>query len=736
MLSRITTLLSNRGILKLFMIIMVIFSCKNQDMKEAIEKNIKGSILKNSVENAEPYAKQIPKELNLHGDIRRDDYYWLNERDNPEVRAYLEAENKYLEAVLEPVKELRSALYDEMISRIKQDDNSVPYSKNGFSYYTRFETAKEYPVYCRKKIGGDIMPEEIMIDVNELAVGKKFCNVSPPRVSPDNLLAIYAMDTTGRNLHEAFIKNLSTGQIIAQSNFVISGGFVWTPDSKAFFYDTKDPVTLRTDKVWLHILGRPFEEDKLVYHETDETAYVSISSSKDEEYLFIHMGYTETIECRFLRLKSYESDATPVLIKKRVPDFYYSVEHFNGSFLILNNDKSRNFKISITDANQFDFKNWKDLITGKEDVLIQGLEVFTDWLVISERKNGLNQLHVLPWSDLDQGHYIQFRDASYDCWLGPNFEMDTDTLRIVYTSLTTPVTTYDYSLKSKTFNLLKENKVLGKFNKEDYISEYLQVKSRDGVEIPLTLVYRKGFEKNRKAPALLYGYGSYGISMDASFSSNILSLLDRGFVYAIAHIRGGKEKTWQWYEDGKMMKKINSFNDFIDCAEYLIAQNYTSADRLFGRGGSAGGLLMGAVYNMRPDLFKGMLAHVPFVDVVTTMSDPSIPLTTGEYTEWGNPGIKEHYDYMKSYSPVDNIQADKTTNLLVTTGFSDSQVQYWEPAKWVAKLRKIRKDKQSVILFYTNLDAGHGGASGRFERLKEIALEYAFMFGLLAENNE
>jgi oligopeptidase B len=702
-------------------------------MNQFSDINISGSITKKSLEYPEPIANQKPKQFVMHGDVWEDNYYWMNERENPEVKSYLQKENDYLEHVLEPVKELREKLYNELVSRIKQDDNTVPYTKNGYSYYTRYETGKEYAIYCRKKIAKEESPEEIMLNVNDLAKGKKFCNVIPPKASPDNMLIVYGLDTTGRNLHTAYVKNLVSGDIVEQNSPVVAGDFVWTPDSKAFFYDTKDIQTLRTDKVWLHLLGQAFDKDQLIYHEEDETSYASISSSKDRAYLFIQSGYTETIECQFIPLNDYH--AKPIIIKKRQADFYYSMEHFQGAFLILTNDHAKNFKLVRTAVDQYQYEHWQDLISHQQDVLLEDVEVFDEWLVLRERRNGLNQVHILPWSNLKNGHYIEFRDASYDCWLGSNYEMSSDTLRIVYTSLTTPISTYDYNMHTKELLLLKENPVLGNFNKENYHSQYIQVKSRDGVDIPMTLVYRKGFNQDGSAPAVLYSYGSYGISMDASFSSNILSLLDRGFIYAIAHIRGGKEKGWQWYEDGKMMKKINTFNDYIDCAEYLIKQKYTSSDRLFGRGGSAGGLLMGAIYNMRPELFKGLLAHVPFVDVITTMSDPDIPLTTGEYTEWGNPEHQNEYEYMKKYSPVDNVVAKKYTNLLVTTGFSDSQVQYWEPAKWVAKIRKLRTDKNDVVLFYTNLDAGHGGASGRFERLKEIAMEYAFMFGLLVESN-
>lgn len=709
--------------------VMACNDTKKTTMSPNDSKEIIQSITKSLNSIPEPVAPMIEKKLVMHGDTRIDPYYWLNNREDPNVRSYLQAENDYLEKVMEPVKTLRSNLYDEMLGRIKQDDNTVPYNYNQYSYYIRFETGKEYPIHCRKKLPAESNPEEIVLNVNQLAEGHKFCNVISPEISPDNKLAVYGLDTTGRNLHKAFVKNLETGAIIEENSPVIAGAIVWTPNSKAFFYETKDLTTLRNDKIWLHELGTPFENDKLVYHETDETSYAHLSSSKDEQYAFIHSGYTEMVECHFIPLNDYHKK--PILIKKRIPGFYYTVDHYQGSFLILTNDHAPNFKLVKTPVSNYQYEHWMDMIPGNDAVLLQDIEIFKNQLVVFERKDGLNQIHILPWNNFKEGHYIKFRDASYDCWLGPNFDLNTDILRLEYTSLTTPKTTYDYQMQQQQLQVLKESPVLGNFNKENYQSEYVQVPSNDGEMIPMSIVYRKGFEKNAAAPALLYGYGSYGITMDAGFSSNLISLLDRGFVFAMAHIRGGKEKGWNWYEKGKMFHKINSFTDFINCGEYLVQNKYTSSAKMFCKGGSAGGLLVGAVYNMRPDLFCGMIANVPFVDVLTTMSDPDLPLTTGEYTEWGNPEIKEQYDYMKSYSPIDNVQAKKYTNLLVTTGFADSQVQYWEPAKWVAKLRTVRTDKTDVILFHTNLDAGHGGASGRFERLKEIALEYAFMLALL-----
>lgn len=689
-------------------------------------------ILNHVLNSEEPVAPKHPFTHELHGDRREDPYYWMNQRENPEVRTYLEQENKYLDTVFEPAAELRSQLYQEMFSRIKQDDNTVPYEYQGYTYYQRYETGKEYAIYCRKNLDQPDI-EEIMLDVNELAADQAYCHVIPPVVSPDNLKIVYGLDLSGRNLHTAYVKDLQTNQIIEKDSPVVAGGFVWTPDNRGYFYETKDLETLRSDKVFLHLLGNNFAEDHLVYHETDETSYAHLGTSKDRKYLFIHSGYTEIVECHFLELADYHSK--PKLIKKREPGFYYSADYHSGYFYILTNDGAENFKLMRAEEDHPYYAHWETWIAHDPEVLLQDIHLFDRFLVIQQRSSGLNQIRIKPWNNDQAEHIVKFRDESYDCWLGPNKQKETKTLRIVYSSLTTPLSSYTYDPEQRTLSLLKEQEVLGTFNKEDYCSEYLQVPVRDGSLVPLSLVYAKGFKKDGQSPLLLNAYGSYGICYDPVFSSNALSLLDRGFVMAIAHVRGGKEKTWSWYEQGKMAHKVNTFYDYIDCAEYLIKNRYTSNERLFARGGSAGGLLMGVIYNWRPDLFKGVLAHVPFVDVLTTMSDPTIPLTTGEYSEWGNPAIKEQYDIMRTYSPYDNVEKKNYGHLLVTTGFSDSQVQYWEPAKWVAKLRECRIDQNKLLLFYTNLDAGHGGASGRFSRLKEIALEYAFMIVLASENS-
>lgn len=687
-------------------------------------------ILNNVLRFEEPVAPKHPFVHEIHGDRREDPYYWLNQRENPEVRTYLEQENTYLDEVLRPVKELREILYFEMKSRIKQDDNTVPYEDRGYNYYQRYEAGKEYAIYCRKKLDQPDR-EEIMLDVNELARDQAYCHVIPPVVSPDNSKIVYGLDLSGRNLHTAYVKDLKTNQIIEKDSPVVAGGFVWTPDNLGYFYETKDLETLRSDKVFLHMLGNDFVEDLLFYYETDETSYAHVSVSKDKKYLFIHSGYTEIVECHFLKLSDYHEK--PKLIKKRLPGFYYNIDYHQGYFYILTNDKAENFKLMRALEEKPSYEHWETVIDHDAEVLLQDIHLFDLFLVIQQRSSGLNQIRIKPWDQDQSEHIVQFRDDSYDCWLGPNKQKETKTIRISYSSLTTPLSSYNYDPSSRQLTLLKEQEVLGSFNKENYGSEYLQIPVRDGSLVPLSLVYAKGFKKDGHSPLLLNAYGSYGICYDPVFSSNALSLLDRGFVVAIAHVRGGKEKTWSWYEQGKMANKPNTFYDYIDCAEYLIHQGYTSNERLFARGGSAGGLLMGVIYNWRPDLFKAVLAHVPFVDVLTTMSDPTIPLTTGEYSEWGNPEIKEQYDIMKSYSPYDNVEKKNYGHILVTTGFSDSQVQYWEPAKWVAKLRAFRTDQSKLLLFYTNLDAGHGGASGRFSRLKEIALEYAFMIALASE---
>lgn len=671
-----------------------------------------------------PIAPEKPKELTASGDTRIDPYYWLNERENPEVTAFLEAENRYADSVLSPVKQLKDDLFQELKSRIKEDDSTVPYYKKGYYYYTRFETGKEYPIYCRKK-GSLEGQEEVLLNVNQLATGHAYILAGNIQVSPDDRYMTYIEDTTGRNLFTAYIKDLKTGQLLPDL-FETAGGVEWINDSKTIIYETKNAVTLRTDKIWRHRLGTT--RDELLFEEKDETAYCSIGKSKSDAYLFLNHGYTQNIETHFMPADDPNGRFT--LIKPREKEFYYSVEHFGDHFYIMTNkDGAKNFKIMQAPVNAYSVQNWTDLIAHDEAVLIENFEIFKNFLVVQERNNGLNQILVRKWADTSS-HFIDFGEPTYAAHLGENPEFDTDKLRYVFNSFKTPPSTIDYDMVTKTKEVKKVQPVLGGYDANQYETELVWVDAKDKTRVPLSLIYRKGMKKDGSAPCYLVGYGSYGSTYDPDFNSNWISLVDRGFVCGIAHIRGGMEMGFKWYEQGKMKNKMNTFTDFIDCAQWLVDQRYTSKDRLFATGRSAGGLLMGVVTNMRPDLFRGIITGVPFVDVLTTMSDPSIPLTTGEYTEWGNPAIKDEYEYMKQYSPYDNLKEGNYPNIYVSTSLNDSQVQYFEPAKYVAKLRKLKKDNNALLLV-TNMTGSHGGSSGRFERLHERSNEYAFMLGLM-----
>ncbi|MDO8365206.1 MAG: S9 family peptidase [Saprospiraceae bacterium] len=706
--------------------IILLSTCQNTpSSNQSTTSTVQRSIF-NPSSAIPPHPEQKSKELNtVWGDTRTDEYYWLNERENPAVTAYLEAENRYADSVLAPVKGLRTKLYDELKARIKEDDQTVPYFKNGFWYVARFETGKEYPVYTRKK--GDLnATEEVLVDVNALASGKEYCQFGGLQVSLDNQLLAYTVDYSGRNLYKIYFKDLSSGKDLPDS-FDIGGAFVWANDHKTILYDTKDKVTLRNDKIWRHVMGTPQKQDVLMFHEKDETQYAFLSKSKSEQYFFINCAYTQTVEVQYLDANN--PVGTFQTIRPREKDFYYDMEHWNDQFLIRTNWKAKNFRLMeapVSDPRQV---NWKDVLPHRQDVLLTGFVVFKDHLVTTERKGGLSQIHVLRWAD-KADYYIEIGEPTYASSVDNNPEFDTKNLRYTFSSLKTPTTTVDYNMDTKFKEVKKVAPVLGNFNSANYETELVWVTARDGVKVPISLVHKKGVPRDGSAPCHITGYGSYGISYDPGFNRDKVSLLDRGFVVAIAHIRGGMEMGYQWYEDGKMMDKMNTFNDFIDCADFLIKEKYTSTDRLFAEGRSAGGLLMGAVTNMRPDLFKGIITGVPFVDVITTMSDPSIPLTTGEYTEWGNPGNKADYDYMKTYSPYDNMKKGNYPNMLVITSFADSQVQYFEPAKYVARLRDLKTDK-NVLLFKTSMSGSHGGSSGRFKRLEERALEYAWMMGLL-----
>ncbi len=672
-----------------------------------------------------PVAEKMPKELTIHGQTRVDNYYWLNQRDNPKVIEYLKAENEYLKSVMKPAEALQEKLYNEIIGRIKQTDMSVPYRDQGYYYYTRFETGNEYPIYCRKQ-GSLDAAEEVLLNVNDMAKGYAYYNVAGFTVSSDNNLIAFGDDTVSRRKYTIHFKNLKTGEILSDKIPNTSGQAAWANDNKTVFYALKDE-TLRPYKIFKHVLGTNVSGDKEIFHEKDVTFETFAYKAKSKKYIFIISNSTLSTEFRYLDADRPEGQFK--VVQPREKDLEYSVDHYQDKFYVLTNYKAKNFRLMETPINKTTKENWVEVIPHRDDVLLEGFEIFKDFLVVGERKNGLTQIRIINWEPKSE-HYLDFGEETYSAYIAQNPEFDTNLLRYGYTSLTTPNSVFDYDMNTKEKKLLKQEEVLGDFKPVNYHAERLYAAAKDGIKIPISLVYRKGLKKNGKNPLLLYGYGSYGSSANPSFSSVRLSLLDRGFVYAMAHIRGGQEMGRYWYEDGKLFKKKNTFTDFIACAEHLIAEKFTNPQKLFAMGGSAGGLLMGAVLNMRPDLFKGVIAAVPWVDVVTTMLDPNVPLTTSEYDEWGNPNNKDYYDYMISYSPYDNVEAKHYPALLVTTGLHDSQVQYWEPAKWVAKLRALKRDK-NILLLHTEMEAGHGGVSGRFRRYRETALEYAFMLNLL-----
>lgn len=669
-----------------------------------------------------PDVKQIPKELTIHGKTRVDNYYWLNERENPEVIAYLEAENEYTKAILKPTEKLQEDLFTELKSRIKEDDESVPYKENGYFYYSRFETGKEYPIYCRKKDNLE-SPEEIMLNVNDMAVGHDYFQVSGLSVSPDNKLLAFGVDTVSRRNYTIYIKNLETGELLSDAISNTVGYAEWANDNITFFYVKKDQTTLRSFQIYRHELSN-LTPDFLVYQEDDETFSAYVTKTKSNKYLLIGSSSTMADEYRFLDANNPTGEFK--IIQPRERGLEYSVSHFGDYFFIRTNLQSKNFKLAKTPIKKTTKENWIDVIPHAEDAYIENFEIFKEFLVLEERKDGLNKVRIIKWNDLSE-HYLDFGEETYSAYISTNPDFDSELLRFGYSSLTTPSSTIDYNMNTREKTVKKEQVVLGGFDKSNYESKRIFATAADGKKIAMSIVYKKGLKLDGTNPALIYGYGSYGATMDPYFSSTRLSLLDRGFVYAIAHVRGEQYYGRQWYEDGKLLNKINTFTDFNSCSEYLIEQGYTSNEKLFAMGGSAGGLLMGAIANMRPDLYKGIVAQVPFVDVVTTMLDESIPLTTSEFDEWGNPKDSVYYEYMLSYSPYDQVKAQDYPAMLVTTGLHDSQVQYFEPAKWVAKLRDMKTDNH-VLLLYTNMEAGHGGASGRFQALKEYALEYAFIF--------
>lgn len=699
-------------------------ACKNESMS--------------NIDIKPPIAEKIPTELETHGDIRIDNYFWMRlsdaqknakEKDEQTTKVldYLEAENEYYNQVTAHTKDFQTSLFEEMKSRIKEDDESVPYKKNGYYYITKFKKGAQYPIYTRKK-ESLTNTEELLFNVNELAKDHDYYQLGGLNVSPNNQLVAFAVDTVSRRQYTIQVKNIVTGEVLSDVITNTTGGSVWANDNKTLFYTKKDPVSLRSYKVFKHILGTDESEDVEVYHEKDDTYGVGVAKTKSQEYIII-ASYS-TLSTEYSVLDANNPNSGLKVIQPRERNLEYSLFHFGDYFYLLTNkDDASNFKVMKTPVTATSKENWTDVIPHRANTLIEDISIFKDYLVLEERTNGLNKVRIKRWDD-SEDYYLPFDEETYTVDVYANPDFNTDTLRYSYNSMTTPSSVIDFNMKDQSKEIKKEQEVLGgTFDKNNYTSKRLWATARDGKKIAISIVYRKDTEINENTPVLQYAYGSYGYTIPDGFSTTRLSLLDRGFVYALAHIRGSEYLGRAWYEDGKLLNKKNTFTDFIDCSQFLIENNYTSPQHLYAMGGSAGGLLMGAVINMKPEYYNGIVAAVPFVDVISTMLDESIPLTTGEFDEWGNPKDKEYYDYIKSYSPYDQVTAKTYSNMLVTTGYWDSQVQYWEPAKWVAKLRELKTDK-NILLMHTNMEAGHGGASGRFNALKETARDYSFILEL------
>lgn len=674
-----------------------------------------------------PSADKITKNLEIHGDVRQDDYYWLNQKDDAEVIDYLERENDYYAKMTAHTDDLKESLFEEIKGRIKEDDASVPYKLNGYYYITRFEEGQDYPIYTRRKETMEA-PEEILFNVNEMAEGHSYYALAGLNVSPDNKLVAFGVDTVSRRKYTLHIKNLETGEILEEAISNTTGGSTWANDNKTLYYTKKDDQTLRSNQIMKHTLGTEAGSDVLVFQEDDETFNTYVYKTKSRKYIII--GSSSTLTSEFQILDADTPNDNFKIFQPRERGLEYNISHFDNHFYIVTNkDDATNFKLMKTSLDKTTKENWEEVIEHRENVLLEDIDIFKDYLVVSERSKGLTHLKIVNWKT-NESYFLPFDNETYTAYATQNIEFDTPILRYGYNSLTTPASVIDFNMVTKEQTVMKENEVLGgTFDKNNYESKRIWATATDGTKIPVSMVYKKGIKMDGSNPFLMYGYGSYGATIDPYFSVSRLSLLDRGFIFAIAHVRGSEYLGRPWYENGKLLKKKNTFTDFVDASKYVIEQGYTSADHLYASGGSAGGLLMGAIVNMAPEIYNGVIAAVPFVDVVTTMLDDSIPLTTGEYDEWGNPNEKEYYEYMKSYSPYDNVTKQDYTNMLVTTGYHDSQVQYFEPAKWVAKLREYKTD-DNILLFHTNMDAGHGGASGRFEALKEVARDYAFLLDL------
>jgi oligopeptidase B len=672
-----------------------------------------------------PIAATRPKAIVSPHGTRMDDYGWLRDdtRTDRDVIAYLEAENAYTAAMLAHVKPLEDRIYGEIVARIKQDDSSVPYRKRGFWYYTRYEEGGEYPLYARRKESLEA-DEELMLDGNALAAGSEFFEIGSIAVAPGNRLIAYTEDRVGRRQYRLRFKDLETGESLPEVIEHLDPGVVWAADGRTVLYVEKHPDTLLPYRVRKHVLGTPVADDPLIYELEDPSLYLTVDHTKDEKYLLIFGGGHDATEVRYARADDPALGFRLMLSKEAGHEYF--PDHFAGRWIIRSNWQAPNFRIvDVAVGSESDRGAWRELMAHREDASVEDFSVFTRFMAINERSGGLLKVRIRPWSGGDDS-FIGSDEPAFVARLGANLELDTDLVRYTYTSLTTPRSTYDYDVLTGRKQLLKREPVLGPFEPSNYATEYRWATARDGALVPVSIVYRKGFEPNGSAPLLQYGYGAYGLSMDPEFSSARLSLLDRGFVYAIAHVRGGQEMGRRWYDEGKLLNKCNSFNDFVDVTRFLVREGYADPARVFASGGSAGGLLMAAVANAAPGDYRGIVTHVPFVDVVTTMLDEDLPLTTLEYVEWGDPRLERDYHHMLSYSPYDNVSPQDYPAMLVITGLWDSQVQYFEPAKWVAKLRRVKTDG-NPLLFRTNMEAGHGGKSGRFQRYREIAEEYAFL---------
>jgi len=685
-----------------------------------------------------PVAKKKPIKLEEHGDVRKDNYFWMRLTDEQKkakikdtqtinVEAYLHAENTYFNQVTANTKKFQENLFEEMKARIKEDDSSVPYKDNGYFYITRFEVGNQYPIYARKK-GNLKAKEEVLFNVNDEAKGYDYFQLGGLNISPNNKIVAFATDTVGRRQYVLRIKNLETGKIYNDEIKNTTGGSTWANDNKTLFYTKKDSKTLRSFKIFKHVLGTPTSEDIEIYHEKDETYNAFVYKTKSKKYIVV--GSHATVSSEYQVLDADNPNGELRMIQPRERDLEYEIAHYGNYFYIkTNKDGATNFKLMKTPENKTSKENWVDVVPHRKDTLLEGVSIFKNFLVLEERNNGLNKIRIKSWND-GNDYYLPFEEKTYATGVYSNPDFDTDIIRYSYTSMTTPSSVIDFNMKDMSKEVKKEQEVLGgKFDKVNYISNRIWVSVRDGKKVAVSIVHHKDTKINEHTPLLQYGYGAYGYTISDGFSSTRLSLLDRGFIFAIAHIRGGEYLGREWYEDGKMFNKKNTFTDFIDCSKFLIENKYTSAKHLYAMGGSAGGLLMGAIINMNPELYNGIIAAVPFVDVISTMLDERIPLTTGEFDEWGNPKDKEYYEYIKSYSPYDQVTSKAYPNMLVTSGYHDSQVQYWEPTKWVAKLRELKTDT-NLLFLYTNMEAGHGGASGRFEALKETAREYTFLLAL------